>query len=338
MNAVRALVAMLLTLTTSAAGAQAPVPDDPFARDLIILSEWYAGEFDNEEQLWFENDRRSATPKDLRHPRIHASHRRVDLPAFGPIVFYVEEYRDDDPAQVIRQRLVTLASDRAEKAIRMRQGFFKSPDAVRGAHIDPSKLSALTAQDVSFLDGCDVFWRREADQFVGAMKDKACVFGDGDKRRYSVYRLVLSETKYWVADSTRLVSDDTLHMGFPLDRPIEHRRAKLFNCEIVFRRDDGSEQKVSGLWLHSQGGTVWAMRDATGERVGLRLRDKEYPYYETRPDFMFLAVRKPGQAESVGFSIHDSDSRRMGIDLGWFNAHCYRQGYTFRETLDQLPR
>jgi hypothetical protein len=311
---------------------------DPNARDLVLMSQWFAGEFDNEEQQWFQNDPRSKTPLDRKHERIHTIHKRVELPAFGNIVFYVEEYRDNDPAKIVRQRLVTFASETPAQSIRMKQGFIAKAKAVAGANLDPTKLAQLQPADVSFLDGCDVLWQRVGDQFEGAMTPKACQFGEGKDRRYSVHNLVLSQTKYWREDRTFRVSDNSLFVGFPTSEPHKMNRAKIFICEVTFRgekRGEG-EQKIEGLRLHSQGGQVWAPR-ADGKVVGLRLRDKEYSYYDVRPDFLFFAVREKDKEASLGFSIHDVDSRRLGLDLGWMGAHCAREGYDFRQPLEALP-
>jgi hypothetical protein len=330
-----------IVLLFAAMSATAPVQaadTDPNARDLVLMSQWFAGEFDNEEQQWFQNDPRSKTPDDQKHERIHTIHKRFDLPAFGEFVFYVEEYRDNDPAKIIRQRVVALSSDSPAQGIRMKQGFIADAQAVAGAHLDPAKLAQLQASDISFLTGCDVIWRRVGDQFEGSMAPQACLFGEGKDRRYSVHNLVLSQTKYWREDRSFRVSDNSLFVGFPTSEPHKMNRAKIFICEVTFRgeRRGEGEQKIEGLRLHSQGGQVWAT-GADGKVVGLRLRDKEYPYYDVRPDFLFFAVREKDKDASLGFSIHDVQSRRLGLDLGWMGAHCAREGYDFRQPLDALP-
>ena len=84
------IFAAVLLLISSA--AQAATEADPLARDLLVLTDWFEGEFDNEEQRWFQADPRSNTPEDERHVRVHATHQRIEAPEFGEHVFYVEEY------------------------------------------------------------------------------------------------------------------------------------------------------------------------------------------------------------------------------------------------------
>ncbi|MEM1261744.1 MAG: chromophore lyase CpcT/CpeT [Pseudomonadota bacterium] len=307
---------------------------NPFARDVKVLADWFAGEFDNEEQRWFEADPRAAVAEDDRVTRIHTLHRRLSLPAFGEHVFYVEEYVNNDPTQVIRQRLVTFRADLAAGAIRMQQGFFKKPDAVKGGYANPELLSDLAGEDVFFLDDCDVYWRRHASQFEGAMLPKACVFGDGDDRRYSVHNLTLAENFYWRVDSTFRVADDSLFAGYAVDRPLEMRRAHPFTCSVFFYGEE--TVRIDELALHSQGGLLSVTRPSDGATFEVLMRDKQYPYYETRPDFMYFSIRPQGERRSIAFSVNDPNSRQLGVRTQEIGAFCHRDGYEFLETLESL--
>ena len=47
---------ILLALLVTAPTAFAATESNPHARDLKLLAQWFAGQFDNEEQIWFERD------------------------------------------------------------------------------------------------------------------------------------------------------------------------------------------------------------------------------------------------------------------------------------------
>lgn len=317
---------------------------DPFARDVKILAKWFEGEFDNSEQLWFQNDPRSNTAEQDKHTRIHTTHTRIELPEFGEHVFYVEEYAEDNPENIVRQRFVTFSTDTGENAIRMKQGFFKSADNVKGG----LNLDQITDEDVVFLEGCDVFWRREAGQFRGKMKPKSCVFGEGGTRRYSVHNLVLSESKYWRVDTTFLVSDDSLHVGKPVDKPFELRRARRFTCDIIvrpadqpkfFRGADSQETQVfNNMSIHTEGGSFDVERASDGQIFTFLMRAKEYPYYEVRPDFLYFSIRKKGEESSVAYTANDLNSRILSAFFDGIAFNCYRDGYNFRETIEFIDR
>ena len=327
---------LVLALACISVTATAAPENDPFARDLLVLTQWFEGEFDNEEQRWFQADPRSNTPEDARHVRVHATHRRIGAPDFGDHVFYVEEYTHDDPERVYRQRLVVFSSAPEAGGIRMRQGFFHEPERFLGAQHKPGFFDALTTEDAFFLDECDVYWKRVAGQFEGGMRPKACVFGEGELRRYAVHDLHLSETKYWRVDSTFLVTDDTLHVGMPVDRPFELRRVKRFICNFTFDPRGPEPQEITGLRLHSQGGSFDVTRERDGRQFTVLMRDKEYPYYSSRPDFIYFSIRRKGEQASIVFTVNDPESRALAVNTGELLASCYREGYEFREPLEAL--
>lgn len=313
----------------------AQVQDDPSARDLQRLVAWFEGDFDNQEQIWFENDWRSKVPVAERHERVHATHRRVDLPAFGQYVFYVEEYLNDNPGDVFRQRLVTFESAR-EAGVRMKLWFFNDPASVRGAHLEPSILAHITPAALNVLAGCDVLWVLEGDQYVGGMRPRECVFGAGAERRYSQHDLVLSATKYWRVDRTFLLESDELHQGNVAGVPHKLMRTKVFSCDIHFYADDylagpnADDQVFLDREIHSQGGAIAITRKSDGKEYVFRLRDKEYPYYEENSDFMFLSLRR-GSEPFLAYSLHDPAATLIGFNLGWVSAFCNRVEHPRRQ-------
>lgn len=309
---------------------------DPNARDLLILTNWFEGEFDNDQQRRYYA--RGGGEGEPLHRRIHAIHKRVHLPEIGEHVFHIQHYLDDDPGNVIRQRIGIFTSEPGQNSIRMRQGFYKDTDRARNAHQDPSKLEGLSLDDIFFVDGCDLFWVRGGqDHYVADIKPKACTFGEGDLHRYSVHTWTLSAAGLWLVDSSFLMSDDSLHVGLPVDQPYRLSRAGIYECEVSFLDKEGrTPRKVSGIRLHNQGGLSWLEPDEKGEVYGLLLRRTEFPFYSERPDYLWLSFRKQGQTSQVGYGLADVDSRRVGFGLGWVTGHCHMQGYGFRESLQVL--
>lgn len=328
------LLSILVPVVSLAAYTQSAHAADPYTRDIKILSKWFEGEFDNSEQLWFQNYIGRGKPETKLYTRVHTTHIRMDAPELGEHVFYVEEYMEHDPSNIGRQRIVIFSLDGSETGVRMQQGFFKDAKSVVGG----KNLEKLTASDVFFLDECDVFWTRDGGQFKGSMKPKACVFGEGEKRRYSVHDLTLSQEQYWRVDTTFLVSDDSLHVGEPVDKPFKLKRAHRYECGVTFKETPASKpyQEIENLSVHSEGGTVDFADKETGKEYTVLVREKEYPFYDSRPNFLYFSLREKDAKQSLVFSVNDLDSRRMGITLGGMGVHCHREGYTFDESLDVL--
>ena len=190
-------LAVLAALSLSPASAQPS--SSPLDKDLALFLEWFPGRYDNELQVFFEPD--LGVPEEARHERVHSIFRPVDLPAFGAHVFYVEQFSNGDPDAIYRQRIYAVLADESESAIRLRIWTPKKPKALAGAWRDPSLLKGLKPSDATTIAGCDVLWRRRANQFQGSIPDGACRvrserFGeiviDDD--------LVLTPEEIWISD------------------------------------------------------------------------------------------------------------------------------------------
>ena len=140
--------------------------------DLETMMEWFAGEFDNHQQHVDEIE--AEEPPEQPHEWIHSIFHPVELPDFGDNVFYVEQYIEGDPTNIYRNRIYSFSINEEVEAIQLTIYSFKDHEAVIGAHLDETKLEGLTMDDVRTLPGCEVFWKKQADNFIGWMPDGAC--------------------------------------------------------------------------------------------------------------------------------------------------------------------
>lgn len=175
----RAAASRLITCVSAAAasagwGAEPPPPRAVLEKDFRVFLGWLDGEFDNNEQVAFADE--LGIPSDDVPERIHSIFKRVELPAFGEHVFYVEQYLDGDPAKIYRQRLYSFVLDDAEHAIKLLIHVPEDPAPLAGAHRDPSTLAGLTPAATRSPAGCEVYWHRRADAFIGDMKPGAWTF------------------------------------------------------------------------------------------------------------------------------------------------------------------
>lgn len=141
-------------------------------KDLKLITQWFAGYFDNREQVAAEKAQN--TEPELIHEQIHGIFARVEIPAFGKNVLYVKQYMDDDPTKVYRQRIYSFHANEKEEAIELRIYAFFDDEAYMDSHLEPSKLSGLTPEKMSFKEGCELFWQRKGNHFIGYMKEGAC--------------------------------------------------------------------------------------------------------------------------------------------------------------------
>ncbi len=131
---------------------------------------------------------------------------------------------------------------------------------------------------------------------------------------------------------------NSLHVGDSVDDPIRMRRADIFNCEASFRKPNSFEiaQNIGPFRLHNQGGKATFTRESDDQGYEVLLRSKEHPFYNTRPDFMYFSVREKGAQRSLVYTVSDTDARILGVNHSGLGVHCYRQGYEFRELLEEL--
>jgi hypothetical protein len=80
------------------------------------------------------------------------------------------------------------------------------------------------------------------------------------------------------------------------------------------------------------------VRAGDGKEFEILMREKEYPFYDSRPDFIYFSLREKGEERSIGFSINDPNSRVVGVRAESIGAFCNRKGYSFRETRELLPK
>jgi hypothetical protein len=162
---------VLLTLS----GPALALSGDDFNRFVGL----WAGDYDNLAQAAAQ-EKADVPPKQRNQPTLLFI-RKVDLPTFGPEVFYAEWRDAKVPGKVTRQRIYAFAVDPAEKKLRLNLHIWPAdkPDFVArtsGAHLDAARLAGVTPADMAGLQGCDVYFDAGADHFAGAMKQGTCAF------------------------------------------------------------------------------------------------------------------------------------------------------------------
>lgn len=331
MKKLRFLTPLILVFITFQMTIAAPIFDDgdPNVRDLGLLAQWFEGEYDNDEQLWVEKRSDWWGKADEKHGRIHAMHKRIKADSIGKYVFYIEEYMDDDPTKIGRQRLVSFESMKDKPGIIMKLYFLKdAAKYVMASDTHEAMLENVTMDALFDLDGCDVVFQRVGQQFHGSMIEKACQFGKGDELRYSVHDMIVSKDEYWRVDRTFLVKDDSFWKGHPNAEPHKMRKVTYYICDLSFHEKayympGKKDKKFKGLRIHDQGGTSYQVNPIDGKTYFLQLRNKEYPFYPLEnSNFLFLRFKEEGQPASIGLSFGEPKAKKIGIQMNWVSATC----------------
>lgn len=125
--------------------------------------------------------------------------------ALGETLYYLEEYRDDDPNAVTRIRIYSFFTE--DDIVRLRLLNPIDVEALHGAHADIQRAEALTMDDIKIdRDVCLLDMSRFEDTLVARMRYRACDIGD----IYNDYELILDGSGSWTCYARRSLSDDSL--------------------------------------------------------------------------------------------------------------------------------
>lgn len=304
------------------AAAEAESRNAVLDRDFKTMMTWFPGEYDNQEQVYFESE--LDVPEEERHERIHHIFHPVDLSDFPGETFYVQQYQNDDPADVYRQRIYSFEPDYDENAIRLTIYTPKAPEALIDAHLDPTKLDGVTQDDVITRPGCEVFWRREASQFIGFMKEGACSFVSSRSGKKIIINddLVLSEDAIWISDRAE-DEDGNYVFGNKAGIPHKNLKAREFTCWVSVKERSGDDWAFeSGLKVHDQGGRAWVTTDERRpQTAGIKIRNVRWPTGRNRDSLVLYAHRK-GEDRAVSYTWTSPDGKRIAMNLRWMQASC----------------
>lgn len=326
------VLAVLLAVAASASGVARAAPDAVLARDLGDFLSWFEGRFDNDRQVFFADA--LGVPEDARHERVHSVFRRVDLPAFGEHVFYVEQYSGADAGVIYRQRIYVFTPVPETGEIRLDIHAPREPGRLAGAHLDASLLAGLTPDDATAFPQCAVFWRRQENQFVGETRRGECRVVSQRSGQTLVIEddLVLTPDAIWIRDRAE-TEDGAYVYGNRAGIAHQLRRARPFLCWTAVLRGVSHGESGEGIpsdrwdfrrdvWIHDQGGRAVIETDETPPRsVELRLRDVDWPD-GVRRGSLTLYVHETGDDRAVSYAWGETATERIGINLRWLQASC----------------
>ncbi|MEL6876413.1 MAG: chromophore lyase CpcT/CpeT [Pseudomonadota bacterium] len=133
--------------------------------DLEEMLRWFPGTYDNHRQVYRQAVDKVAPELRQRHTnRVFTPLRITGIPGR---TLYAQQYQHYDPKDLYRQRIYSLEVDEAEQAIKLTIYTPRDPSRLTDAHLDPSKVADMTADDFILKPGCEVYWKRAETQFEG---------------------------------------------------------------------------------------------------------------------------------------------------------------------------
>ncbi len=291
-------------------------------RDFSRMMSWFPGEYDNQEQVYFEDE--LGVDSAVRHNRIHHIFAPVDLENFAGTTFYVQQYQNDDPSDIYRQRIYSFEPDYEENAVRLTIYTPKDPKPLINAHLDTAKLAGLTPRDFRTVEGCEVFWKAQINAFHGYMKENACKVDSRASGQTLIITddLLLTENEIWIRDEAR-GSDGAYIFGNKAGVHHKNRKARAFKCWLSIKKEDGSFTFDPNIKIHDQGGRAWIDGEpGVHPRVGIKMRNVVWPYGTNRPSLVLYVYEGDDEDRAVSYAWATPEADRIGINLRFMQGSC----------------
>lgn len=324
---------LLFGVSVTAQTPQGKTPEERVLdRDFTRMMAWFPGVYDNQEQVYFENE--MGVKKEHRHERLHHIFAPVKLKHFPGRTFYVQQSIDDDPKNIYRQRIYSFETDYTENAIRLTIYTPKNAEALVDAHLDPDKIKNLRPSAMTSIKGCEVFWKFDADFYHGYMKPRACkiISKRSGKTIYIDDDLRLTKNSIWVRD---VAEDEDGNYVFGNKANVHHKnlKARAFKCWVSPQKADDSNGFYANLPIHDQGGRIWIEAvDGEHGKVGIKMRNVAWPYGRNRPSLVLYAYRGDEPDKAVSYSWTSPDGTRIAMNLRWIQASCTLDNTGFFKT------
>ena len=325
-----ALAWLCAVAATAPAFAQPAGPTQ--AENLARLTRWFAGEWNNNEQVW-QQKIAAADAKVLvkEDPSEHVHHIFAPVPAplVGAQVFYVQQAAADKLAKPYRQRLYRFTADEAEAAVKLEIFRFKDEGKYLDAQRRPESFSGLGLEQLQPTPGCEVWWRFDAARqaFAGTMKPGACSFVSprSGQRVFISDTLELTEHNISINDQARDEAGNYV-FGSKSNTPNKARKVRYFDGWVWFKlagpqasADDKKTRFMSKIRLHSEGDRVpITLEDGSPSPYVLELA--QLTYQNTRQPILKFALLDASTGKSLTYIWANTDATRIGMNLNWFQS------------------
>ena len=322
LNRVAFTFAAALAITSATAQDAKTMLDQDAAR-LAVL---WDGSYDNANQV--NEQERYKVPQEGWEARRLKIFKKVEVPAFGPNVTYVEQYLGEPPTSVYRQRIYVHRADLANNRVITDIYAFRGKDADKalGAHKDPSKLKNFSAANMDKLpDGCAIFWKAFGESFDGVQVADSCHYqppGMNEKIKLSDH-IILSPLS--LTTNSKMIRDDgSVMQGNGQGLPEVAYKARPFSCFMIVRNPDAKPgyDRYDDVPIHDQGGEFTiTTKHKEPLKINVKLLNLVSRAGNSRPTLMLMAAEENKKFERLS-AFGSADASRLAISGPFGEANC----------------
>lgn len=217
-GALRAIAAAASLSLFTASGSEAMDASEPSqaargAAQIERFAEYWTGAFSNELQVASEHN--SLDPDYPEAIRLNRDIRvyRLEAPAIGDTVLYLEEIKMDQPDKAHRQRVMTFVWHEDLGAIEVQQLFFSAELAYDRPFLPPEEVAEMRREDFAQAPGCNLFfaWDEERQRFKGGMRPRLCEYEHPVSGPvYAEFDMILDRDRLWYRDRSIKIADGSI--------------------------------------------------------------------------------------------------------------------------------
>ena len=306
------------------ANAPAPVtPVTPVTAGLARFTAWWAGEWNNNEQVWQQNIDAADAKLTIKPPAVPHLHHIVmpfDAPQLAGQWFYVQQSQGADLSAAQQARLVRLTLDGAGPDIR--QDDFKLPEgpAWADAHLRPVALAAQAAQAVQAVPAVPA--ARTAQ--TGAAEAKLWRY-DAATQSYTGSGANRLTAGQWVFDGP-LAAVANVASAMADTPALRSRKARYYEGWVWFKlagpgaaADDTKTSFTARVLLHNEGQRM-VVKLADGSASPYLLELALLTYQNTRRPILKFALLDRQTQKTLTYIWGSPDAPTLGMNLQWFQA------------------
>ncbi len=319
------LSSALTCIALAACASTPPSPDtnNSLARDAELFHQWFAGEYDNNEQVWQQDV--DEIPKEDQHEHIHHIFLPVNAPEIGKKTYFVKQFMDNDPSKIYRMRLYKFTEDEPSNSIKLTIYTFLEEEKYTNSDTNPALLADLTSAELKTSDGCEVYWRLQDDYFEGTMLDKACFFYSerSKKNIYITDTLKLTDTEIWIGDKA---FDEEGNKIFGRDEQHKNRKVTYYKGWASYVPSKVIEGSSDEEWafipirnLHNEGDIV-KLIDKNGVNTGYSIELSKLTYQNTKTSILKLGLIDNATDKTITYIWADIEAPRIGMNLRWMQV------------------
>ncbi len=299
-------------------------------KDLRQLMEMIQGEFNNYNQMYFQENGFIKVDNKTKYSHLHHYRQQIqsdDLPGHW---IYAQINNVDKGNKVYRQTIWEFYIDDDDR-IASRVWNFADKGMKEKGRPSIAFLNSLTKKQLKasqLNEACTTYWQKRGKQFVGAIDHKQCVIQSkykDEKRQLFAEEIVFSDGVWMREGAYRL--DGGLAFGLEEGEFYRYQKVRPMSCWVAINQSPGQDEyQDNGQWeyfkdllTHDIGGELIVGKESP---YRIQLKQTRFPVGEYK-DVLEMFVFRGSEEKAFSYSWTDPQATMIGMNLREIQGACH---------------